>query len=350
MGGETTKGMNKALKKNLASVLLLIFIGNLIAFVMNPAFVTSPKMWLENCLFSIGLGWPMMKFNGLIIRKYGNRIKWESHPAKRIVATLGVVIVLAIILTFLINYIFIFHFSISSFPAFFKTTLTLLLIEVLIIVYVFSLFTGIEFFQMWKAGLIRQESLQRKAVELQMEALKNQVNPHFLFNSLNTLTSLVHKDPDKAVQFIIQLSDIYRYVLENRNKATVDWRTEKIFVENYLQLQQIRFANNIIVHVDTGDNDNFQVVPLSVQMLVENAIKHNIITSDNPLDISIYMHDGCLVVRNKLQLKSSVEYSENVGLDNISQQYGILAHREIGISREDGYFTVSLPEIHEQVS
>jgi two-component system LytT family sensor kinase len=253
-------------------------------------------------------------------------------------------------LTFLINYIFIFHFSISSFPAFFKTTLTLLLIEVLIIVYVFSLFTGIEFFQMWKAGLIRQESLQRKAVELQMEALKNQVNPHFLFNSLNTLTSLVHKDPDKAVQFIIQLSDIYRYVLENRNKATVDWRTEKIFVENYLQLQQIRFANNIIVHVDTGDNDNFQVVPLSVQMLVENAIKHNIITSDNPLDISIYMHDGCLVVRNKLQLKSSVEYSENVGLDNISQHYGILAHREIGISREDGYFTVSLPEIHEQVS
>jgi LytS/YehU family sensor histidine kinase len=226
----------------------------------------------------------------------------------------------------------------------------MLLIEILIIVYVFTLFTGMDFFKMWREGLLKQESLQRKAVELQMEALKNQVNPHFLFNSLNTLTSLVHKDADQAVQFIMRLSDIYRYVLEHKNKPTVQWTEEKKFVENYLKLQQIRFANNILINIDVGQKDNFQVVPLSVQMLVENAIKHNIITTDDPLDIAVFLEGDFLVVRNKLQLKSSVEYSENVGLDNIKQQYEILAGKKVEVSQEGGFFTVRLPLIDEQNS
>jgi len=224
----------------------------------------------------------------------------------------------------------------------------MLLIEILIIVYVFTLFTGIDFFKMWREGLLKQESLQRKAVELQMETLKNQVNPHFLFNSLNTLTTLVHKDADRAVQFILQLSDIYRYVLEHKNKPTVPWTTEKKFVENYLKLQQMRFTNNIFITIDACLKDNFQVVPLSVQMLVENAIKHNIITTDDPLDIAIFLEGNFLVVRNKLQVRSSVEYSENVGLDNIKQQYEILAKKKVEVSREGGFFTVKLPLIDEQ--
>ncbi len=337
--------MKKKLVRILLTFLLLMFLGNLMAFILEPSFITNPKTWLLNCLFSVGLGYPMMLVSRLVTRLFGARISWEKNPAKKIASTLGVVIILAVVITILLNYIFIYQIQGVPFTQYLKTTVLLLLLQILIIIYIFSVITGIEFFKKWKEGLIRQESLQRKAIELQLETLKNQVNPHFLFNSLNTLTSLVHKDADKAVQFIIQLSDIYRYALENKNKPTVPWATEKKFVENYLSMQQIRFSSNIVVSMETTLDEKLEVIPLSVQMLVENAIKHNIITADDPLEIAIYVENNFLVVRNNLQLKSSVEYSENIGLANIKQQYEILAGQKVEVSREDGFFTVKVPLI-----
>jgi sensor histidine kinase YesM len=337
--------MKKKLTSILLTFLLLMFLGNLMAFILEPSFINNPKTWLLNCLFSVGLGYPMMLVSKLVTRLFGARISWERNPGKKIASTLGVVIILAIVITILLNYIFIYRIQGMPFTQYLKTTMLLLLLQILVIIYIFSIITGIEFFKKWKEGLIKQESLQRKAIELQLETLKNQVNPHFLFNSLNTLTSLVHKDADKAVQFIIQLSDIYRYALENKNKSTVPWPVEKKFVENYLSMQQIRFSGNIVVSMDTPGDEKFGVVPLSVQMLVENAIKHNIITADDPLEIAIFRENNFLVVRNKLQLKSSVEYSENIGLANIKQQYEILAGQKPEVSREGGFFTVKLPLI-----
>ncbi len=337
--------MKKRLVRILLTFLLLMFLGNLMAFILEPSFISNPKTWLLNCLFSIGLGYPMMLVSKLVTRLFGARISWERNPGKKIASTLGVVIILSIVITILLNYIFIYRIQGVPFTQYLKTTIVLLLLQILVIIYIFSVITGIEFFKKWKEGLIRQESLQRKAIELQLETLKNQVNPHFLFNSLNTLTSLVHKDADKAVQFIIQLSDIYRYALENKNKPTVPWLVEKKFVENYLSMQQIRFSSNIVVSIDTPMDEKFEVIPLSVQMLVENAIKHNIITKDDPLEIAIYVENNFLIVRNRLQLKSSVEYSENIGLANIKQQYEILAGQKVDVSREDGFFTVKLPLI-----
>jgi len=337
--------MNKKLRSFLLTLLLLMFLGNLMAFILEPSFIHNPKTWLINCLFSVGLGYPMMLVSQLVTRRFGARITWERNPGKKIASTLGVVIILSIVITVFLNYIFIYRIQKMPFTQYLKPTILLLLLQILIIIYIFSVITGIEFFKKWKEGLINQESLQRKAIELQLETLKNQVNPHFLFNSLNTLTSLVHKDADKAVQFIIQLSDIYRYALENKNKPTVPWSAEKKFVEDYLSLQQIRFSSNIAVSMDTSLDEKFEVVPLSVQMLVENAIKHNIITADDPLEIAIYVENNFLVVKNKLQLKSSVEFSENIGLANIKQQYEILASQKVDVSREGGFFTVKLPLI-----
>ncbi len=337
--------MNKKLKNFLLTALLLMFLGNLMAFILEPSFIHNPKTWLINSLFSVGLGYPMMLLSGFVSRRFGDRISWEINPAKKIASTLGVVIILAIVITLFLNYIFIYRIQGVTVGQYFRTTFLLLLLQVLVIVYIFSILTAVEFFRKWKEGLIKQQSLQRKAIELQLETLKNQVNPHFLFNSLNTLTSLVHKDADKAVQFTIQLSDIYRYALENKDKPTVPWPVEKKFVENYLSMQQIRFSSNIAVSITAGPDEKFEVIPLSVQMLVENAIKHNIVTADDPLEIAIYVENNFLVVRNKLQLKSSVEYSENIGLANIKQQYEILAGKKVEVSRDGGYFTVKLPLI-----
>ena len=341
--------MNKTLKKYLLLIGALIILGNLISLILDPSFVSSPKQWLLNCVFSIGVGLPMMKLSEYVAKHYGNKIKWEVNPWKRIVVSVGVVILVSALITILLNYIFILTIKGVSFSEYVKTTLNLMLLQIVIIVLIFSIVTGVQFFKMWKEGLIRQESLQRKALELQLEALKNQVNPHFLFNSLNTLTTLVHKDPDLAVSLIIKLSDSYRYLLEQKDKKTVEWNIERHFVENYINLQQMRFANNIRVKIESQGRENFYVVPLSVQMLVENAIKHNVITTDEPLSINIYIEDDYLVVKNNLQVKSTIKKSVNIGLDNIKMQYEILTGKQVEIINDKGSFIVRLPVITKPV-
>ena len=340
--------MKKSFKTYMGYLAMMIVMGNTVAFFIDPTFIGHPLIWLRNSLFCIVLGFPMMKLNEFIIMKIGKRIKWEESPIKRFLFSLFIIIVLATLITLLLNYVYCYRIYHSTLAECFSSTLTMLLIEILIIVYIFTFFTGLDFFRMWREGLLKQESLQRKAVELQIETLKNQVNPHFLFNSLNTLTSLIYKDADRAAQFVMQLSDIYRYVLEYKDRVTVEWSVEKKFVDNYIRLQQMRFTDHIGISIKADQAENFQVVPLSVQMLVENAIKHNIITQDNPLNIMIYREGNYLIVRNNLQLKSSVEYSENVGLDNIRQQYEILTGKAVEISKEGGFFTVRLPVIMDK--
>jgi sensor histidine kinase YesM len=343
-----TSGLPKRLKKELVSILILVFIGNLIGFIMAPSKLGDPRVWLSNTAFSIVFGYPMMQLSSFLMRKFGNRITWDVSPVKRIAVTLGVVIIAAIIVTLLLNYVFIIRIQGGSTGEFFKTTLSLLILQILIVVYVFSLFTALEFFKMWKEGLIRQETLQRKALELQLEALKNQVNPHFLFNSLNTLTTLVHKDPDMAEKLIINLSDSYRYILEQRDKKIVPLTVETEFVENYLALQQTRFGENLIVKTNTGSDDVY-VIPLSVQMLVENAIKHNVISSGSPLTLEIFIDGDFLAVRNNLQVKTTV-VSGKVGLENIKQQYVLVSGKEPEIIKSDTHFTVKLPLVKIQNS
>jgi two-component system LytT family sensor kinase len=328
-------------------VIVLIFIGNLISFILNPALISSPRAWLTNCLFSVALGLPMMKLSEFIIKKFGSRIRWEENPGRRIAATLGAVIVIAILVTFLINYIFIYNIKGESFSEYIKTTLNLLILQTVIVIYAFSLVTAIQFFRMWREGLIKQQTLERKALELQLEALKNQVNPHFLFNSLNTLTTLVPHDPDMAVQMIMHLSDSYRYILEQRDKKLVEWPVERKFVENYLGLQQVRFANNIEIQIADDSGPVFYVVPLAVQMLAENAIKHNRITSEEPLKISIYKEGDYLVVKNNLQVRSTLEKTSNVGLGNIREQYDILSGTKVEVIRDEDAFKVKLPCIYK---
>lgn len=342
--------MRKKIRYYVLIITGMIIVGNLISFILNPSLVSSPRAWLINCLFSVGVGLPMMKFSEFIVTRFGNKIRWEVNPGRRIAVTLGAVIVAAILVTFLINYIFVYNVQGESFTEYIKVTLTLLLLQVLIVVYVFSLITAIQFFGMWKEGLMKQEALQRRALELQLEALKNQVNPHFLFNSLNTLTSLIPRNPDMAVKMIMHLSDSYRYLLEQRDQKLVEWQVERTFVENYLSLQQMRFANSIRVAIAADNGPVFSVVPLSVQMLTENAIKHNRITTEEPLKIMIYKEGDFLVVKNSLQKKGTVERSSNVGLENIKQQYEILTGRKVEVDEDREFFTVRIPCIYKSVN
>jgi two-component system LytT family sensor kinase len=191
--------------------------------------------------------------------------------------------------------------------------------------------------------------LARQHVESQLEGLRNQVNPHFLFNSLNTLTWLIADDSEKAVRFVRQLSKVYRYVLESREARIILLSEELDFMKSYVFLLNERFGNNLKVEMNGLEAySHLAIVPLSLQMLFENAIKHNVLSAQKPLTIEVFIQinpagDPMLVMRNNLQHKKQVMESTGVGLENIRERYRILTGREVEVIVSSQYFTVALP-------
>lgn len=191
--------------------------------------------------------------------------------------------------------------------------------------------------------------LARQHVESQLEGLRNQVNPHFLFNSLNTLTWLIADDSEKAVRFVRQLSKVYRYVLESREARIILLSEELDFMKSYVFLLNERFGNNLKVEMNGLETySHLAIVPLSLQMLFENAIKHNVLSAQKPLTIEVFIQvnpagDPMLVMRNNLQHKKQVMESTGVGLENIRERYRILTGREVEVIVSSQYFTVALP-------
>lgn len=203
-----------------------------------------------------------------------------------------------------------------------------------------------EFLINWKKLAIDSERIKKEAAIAKYETLKNQVNPHFLFNSFNTLTNLVFEDQELAAKFIKKLSDVYRYVLEARDKELVALQDELEFVSDYVFLQKIRHENGLNYEVSGAASPHDQIPPMALQMLVENAIKHNVIAKDEPLSITINLTDEQIEVSNNLQVKNIIkEDSNGVGLSNIKARYEFLTETPVTVDKSNGQFTVTLPMI-----
>jgi hypothetical protein len=198
----------------------------------------------------------------------------------------------------------------------------------------------------WIKAIEKNEELKRENLLAKYEALKNQVNPHFLFNSLNTLSGLVEQKPELATDFIKKLSDIYRYVLEQNDKELVSIHDELKFVTDYIFLSQMRFGKGLIFNSAINNTLNFQVVPLGIQMLVENAIKHNIVSDDMPLHIKMEIEGGFVVVCSNLQKKNIINSGkEPLGLINLKKRYAYLSDVQVEVLESDSNFIVKLPII-----
>lgn len=187
--------------------------------------------------------------------------------------------------------------------------------------------------------------LQKENLQSQFEVLKQQVNPHFLFNSLNVLTSLIKADPDLAETFTEKLSKVYRYVLENKEKDLVSLSTEMDFLNAYLFLINIRFSGKIIVEIDIDSKyAEYRVLPIAVQMLIENAIKHNTYSKTNPLLINIYTDEnGNLIVCNNLKARETIMASTGVGLENITRRYSLISDHVTVFTKTETHFIARLP-------
>ena len=192
----------------------------------------------------------------------------------------------------------------------------------------------------------RAQLLEKEKTLVMYESLKQQLNPHFLFNSLTSLSGLIETDQKMAGNFLEQMSKIYRYILKNRDSEVVTLREEINFVQVYINLQKTRFKDGLQVFIDINPEDaHRKIAPVTLQNLIENAIKHNIIDVESPLRIDIFTENDYLVVRNNLQKKNVVETSNKQGLINLESLYQYLSSKPLLIEEDEKLFTIKVPLI-----
>lgn len=208
-----------------------------------------------------------------------------------------------------------------------------------------AIFNGEYFYNKWRTSLIEAEKLKRQNLLAQYESLKNQINPHFLFNSINTLAGLIAEDRELAIRYCEQFAKIYRYILDNQNKELVPLRSELDIFEKHAFLLDGRFRDNLKIEIDIPEQHlKKQLPPLTLQMLLENAIKHNVVSKEMPLIVTVATdgHDN-VIVKNNIQQKNSLKSSTGVGLENIRKRYQVLTTRPVEVQTENGSFIVKIP-------
>ncbi len=193
-------------------------------------------------------------------------------------------------------------------------------------------------------AITRLQKLQEEKLKYQYQTLKNQLNPHFLFNNLNTLSSLVHTDAMLADRFIQKMASTYRYILSKNDSLFVSLEDELSFVRNYFYLQELRGKDRYFLEIDKNCNLSYQVLPVSVQLLVENAIKHNAATAETPLTISLWVEDEkYLVVKNNKQKMLTLSHSTGTGLENLGERVRQICQRDLVLLENYDEFVVKLP-------
>jgi two-component system, LytTR family, sensor kinase len=202
------------------------------------------------------------------------------------------------------------------------------------------------FYILWKKSSGKEQMLREENLKYKYRNLKSQVNPHFLFNSLNTLSELVYNDAKKADIYIQKLSGIYRYILENEETDLISLKEELEFIQQYFNLQKVRDNDKIFLEIDIHGEEEFKIIPVSLQILVENALKHNSMSREKPLEIKIINSDDYIIVSNTIQRKNVIEDSTQIGLSNLKERVSLIMGRELIVNENTNQFVVKLPIIH----
>lgn len=273
--------------------------------------------------------------NGFISSYLDEKVSWVKQTEKRLLYGFFAMVVYNFIAIFALYKLFIWAFNWSMVNPFSPMPWLIALLMTVIM-------TSRSFLYSWRQSAINEERFKMENIRSRFEVLKNQVNPHFLFNSFNVLSELVYQDADKASQFIQQLSDVYRYVLEKRDHEVVLVQDELSFLEKYVFLQQIRFQQGLLFDIDVQTKEA-HIPPMTLQLLVENALKHNSVSEEEPLHIQIFEHDGYIEVCNNVQKKRTPEEASGVGLINIQERYKYLSDNEVKIIRTPTRFSVQVP-------
>jgi len=222
-----------------------------------------------------------------------------------------------------------------------------ILIAVLYVMIFAGIYEGVFYFRQWKKTFAETEELKRENLQTELASLKAQINPHFLFNNLGSLTGLIMEDQHAAVVFVEELAAVYRYLLQANEKDLATLKEELRFADHYFHLLKIRFGEGILLkHSVDKASEEMHLPPLTLQLLLENAIKHNSVMPERPLLISIETRaDGYLLVRNNRQKRNTLVVSDKTGLRNIRAKYRLMNKGEVTVEETDAFFEVAIPLI-----
>lgn len=329
----------------LAGIDVLINFVNGKTFVFNDAFIKDAGIYI---LYAVVL----TLLNGYYFNYLNHRVKWgNTHAVVRVAVGAFGSIVLTMFGVFMIRMFIKMILEGSNWDSFMASENPgNYIYSFFITAFASVVFHAIHFYKELQKNKIKEQKIIAGTASAQFDALKNQLDPHFLFNSLNVLTSLIEENPDSAQKFTTSLSKVYRYVLEQKNKELVTVDEELKFARTFVNLLKMRFEDSIVFEIpEQAGNPEAKVVPLSLQLLLENAVKHNMVTAKNPLQIKIFEKNGNLIVWNNLQPKAVVNSSSGVGLRNIQQRYAILTNRQVVITKTENSFEVAVPMLTKKV-
>lgn len=333
-------------RKSLTTLFWIAFAVSIVVFLMNPKTLENYFYGLLICLvysFFLGIS------NGFVNKFLSKKYSWTEETTKRTILGIVVTVIVNVIVCYLCGYInFVVIQKTATAEEFFSDKYAFTNWFTINIALLASAFLHAKsFMEEWKRASrkeVVEQKLIAKSANAQFESLKNQLDPHFLFNSLNVLSSLIDENPNQAQRFTASMSKIYRYVLEQKDKELVTVEEEIEFAKIYCDLLKTRFEDSVNFEFKVKDTDlKLFVVPLSLQLLLENCIKHNFATPSKPLNITIYSENGYLFIENNLQEREQVKDSAGIGLSNIVQRYSMLTKTNVYIEKSNEFFRVKIP-------
>ena len=340
----------KSVKKGAILCLKITIIFGLLFGVIFGQRTLDGIMWsfIISGMYSFGLGFG----NGFINNFLSKKWNWITQTNERVWAGIIATILYTVPVVLVVDYIVFIIINDNNPDNFFRGNLFWIHLFYIILSLGISTFIHARGFMInWKSAMTKETTKQEivaKTETAKFESLKNQLDPHFLFNSLNVLTSLIGENPNQAEKFTTKLSKVYRYVLEQRNKDLVPIIEELNFAKTYMQLLGMRFEDAVKFNIpDTVSDSELRIVPLSLQLLLENAVKHNVVSSSKPLEISIYEKDNYLIIENNINPKEAIGKSTKVGLQNIADRYGLITQKGVKIENNNKTFKVSLPLLYK---
>lgn len=283
--------------------------------------------------------------NRALTKILDHKLPWLQYGNKRFYTQLTIGIILSLIIINL-SYL-IFKFTLTQDPPDSAQIASINALGILVLLPIISINFGIQFLKNWKNAQLASEQFQKESVKAELNALKNHLDPHFLFNNLNILSSLISKDQKLSQAYLEKFAEVYRIILQSSSEELVGLKQELDFIGAYMYLLGIRFEDTIVLKINIDPKaQQLYLPPLTLQMLIENAIKHNIVTELKPLKINIESEQHYLIISNNLQEKKvEARNSGKSGIDNIQRRYAYFTDKQVQVYKDKDLFVVKVPLI-----
>jgi two-component system, LytTR family, sensor kinase len=319
-------------------------IGLSMPFLFGPQrSISDTRFWLA-LLLSTLMTFIIWEGNRRIILWLRRFVSWERSPYARLIEQASLTVIFTVVTVLMLYLLFIPVLGLP--PSGLGNTL---LASVSLTIFFNAVYESLYFTSRWRYAFMRAEVLKRENLHSQFESMKNRVNPRFLFNSLNTLSSLIDRDRQRAVEFVQDMARVYRYTLQSKEWPLVMLKKELGFLEIYIHLLKERFGNSLDIDIEIPDDAmTASIPPLTLQFLIENAIRHNEASLQHPLHIHLAVKDAELHVSNNLQRKAEAQRSPRMGVEEIQARYRIFTEKKIRIQEDKDYFRIELPLLREE--